>query len=230
ADLETADDQTALSVRVAFFGVLAAKELVRVGEETVKNQGKHVTQVREFVSAGTRPKIDLRSAELNLANAELALVRAKNGLDLARVGLNQAMGVEQSIDYDVAVPETAPLVEEAQPVDGLLSEALRARPEVVKIDAQLRSQEGARTVARAGFFPALVALGNLSGTKGTDSRSGDFDLGVNWFVGLGLTWNLYAGSLTLHQIAEPYANAAGLTAQRDALRQSIRADLQQQLL
>ncbi len=196
-----------------------------MGEETVKNQGKHVEQVRQFVSAGTRPKIDLRSAELNLADAELGLVRARNGLDLAKLGLNLAMGVEWPIDYDVTTPAIEALSEESQPVEALLTEALRERPELARLDAQVRAQQAGRRVATSGYFPALVAVGNISGTK-----VADFDWGVNFYVGAGISWNLYGGFLTAHQVEEADAGLAALSAQRDTLRQSIRNEIEQQLL
>src|SRR5207245_3083738 len=157
---------------------------------------------------------------LNLANAELALERANNGLALAKVALNQAMGAEGSIDYDVAMPEAMSLPEETQAPDALMGDALAARPEMTRIGAQLRAQDGARKIARSGYFPSLLALANLSGTDVTDSKNGDFPWGFNWYLGLGLSWNLYAGSLNQHQVEEAAANAAVLEAQRDGLRQS----------
>ena len=230
ADLETTSQSVLLGVRTAYFGVLAAKELVWVGEETVKNQSKHVQQVQQFVSAGTRPKIDLRTAELNLANAELTLLRAKNGLDLAKVALNQAMGVEGPIDYDVAPPPDQTVAEESARPDDLMRDTLRLRPEFARIESQLRAQDASKRIARSGYFPSLVALGNFNGAKVTDSKNGDFDWGLNWYVGVGLTWNWFGGLVTQNQVEEAEAGLEGLGAQRDLLRQSIRADLEAQLL
>ena len=230
ADLETTSQSVLLGVRTAYFNVLAAKELVWVGEETVKNQAKHVQQVQQFVSAGTRPKIDLRSAELSLANAELALLRARNGLDLSKVGLNQAMGVEGPIDYDVDSPPDQSLPEEAAQPDDLMRETLRLRPEYARLESQLRAQEASKRVARSGYFPSLIAQGNFNGAKVTDSKNGDFDWGLNWYVGVGLSWNLFNGLITQNQVQEADAGVDTLTAQKDLLRQSIRADVEAQLL
>lgn len=224
-ELETADETSDLQVRVAYFGVLAQKELVEVGERAVQNQGNHVKQVREFVTAGARPKIDLTSAELNLANARLALVRARNALDLAKVQLNQVTGAEGSIDYDVTVPMQAAPAEEGAPIDRLVDEALGRRPEAARVEAQLRAQEAQVKAARAGYLPQLFGTANLSGTKVED-----FDAGINWYVGLGLSWNFFGGFQTTNQVAEAEATREALAAQRDALRQGIRAELEQHSL
>jgi outer membrane protein len=230
ADLEATSQNILLNVRTAYFSVLAAKELVWVGEETLKNQGKHVQQVQQFVSAGTRPKIDLRSAELNLANAELALLRARNGFDLAKVALNQAMGIEGPTDFDVAEPAEQTLGDESSAVDDLMPEALRGRPEYLRVEAEVRAQEASRRIAKSGYFPALQAFGNFSGTKVSDTKNGDFDWGLNWYVGAGLTWNLFNGMFTQRQVEDVDAGLEGLAAQRDLVRQQIRSELEAQLL
>jgi outer membrane protein len=226
ADLETTVEAVALAVRVAYFNALAARELLQVGDYTVKNQAKHVEQIRQFVAAGTRPKIDLRSAELNLANAELQLVRARNGLDLAKVQLNAAMGVEGPIDYEVvAPPNGTDIADEARPAEELLDESLRLRPELRRAFAQERERRAARTVARAGYFPQFLASTNLSGAKVED-----FTTTVNWYIGVGLSWNLLVGGATRKQVEEAEAGLDAATAQRELTRQNIRTELEQQLL
>jgi outer membrane protein len=232
ADLDTQAQSIALNVRVAFFNVLASKELVFIGEQTVSNQAKHVRQIREFVEAGTRPKIDLTSAELNLANAELTLVRARNSLSLSKVALNNTMGVEGSIDYEVAVPKDAATKSEAETIAALIDEAVSVRPEFVRLNAQLKQLEAQRAISRSAYFPQLFASASFSGAT-VDLYpwySTVFPLGFNLYAGVGINWNLFQGFLTKEQLAEIEANVEALADQRDLLRQAIRSDLEQQLL
>lgn len=225
ADYDTTEQSVALNVRNAYFNALAAKELVNIGEQTVANQGKHVNQIRQFVEAGTRPKIDLASSELNLANAELSLVRGRNTLYVSKVLLNAAMGIEGPIDYDVKPPPEMPVAGEEEVVDAHLRAALDVRPEIRRIDAQLQQVEAQRRVASSAYYPALVATANISGAA-VDS----FPVGVNAFLGVGLAWNLFTGFGTDQAVAEAEANYEAVKAQRDSIRQSIRSELEQQLL
>src|SRR5207237_8439790 len=94
--------QAAFNVRSAFFTAHGDKALVGVARETLGNQERHLQQAQGFVRVGTRPEIDLAQARTEVANAKVLLVNAENAYDLARAQLNQAMGVEATIDYDVA--------------------------------------------------------------------------------------------------------------------------------
>jgi outer membrane protein len=218
-DAEATRRAVRLNVRVVYFGALSAKELVAVGEQTVANQRKHVDQTRLFVSAGTRPKIDLSSAELNLANAELALVRARSSFVLAKVQLNDAIGIEQDTDFELVTPAEPTEVDEAQS-GGWMDEALRNRPEVARARAQLEAGRQQARLVRAGYFPTLAATASLSGAK-----LEDFPVGANWFVGVGLNWNLFNGLTSVHQVQEAEAAIESLSAQEAAVRLQIRLDL-----
>src|SRR5205823_12456152 len=47
------------NVRAAYFDARANKALMKVAQETLTNQQRHLEQTEGFVSAGTRPEIDL---------------------------------------------------------------------------------------------------------------------------------------------------------------------------
>src|SRR5437867_2778444 len=115
--------QLALTVRATFFGARANKALASVAEETVANLQRHLEQTQAFVKAGTRPDIDLFQARSDLATAQVQLINARNNYSQSRAQLNQAMGVEGSIDYDVADQSLGPTPGEDAPTDQLLVEA-----------------------------------------------------------------------------------------------------------
>jgi outer membrane protein len=225
ADARTASQTVALNVRVAYYGILATQELVRVAEETVRNQQRHVDQIRRFVENDQRTRFDLSSAELNLANAELALVSARNAVALAKVHLNRVMGSNGPPDFAVTEPKTGlPELERASAYE-LTRTAERRRPELVRAEAQFKAQRAARGAARAGYFPTLSAMANVAGTKVED-----FGAGYDWFFGLNLDWNLFGGLLTTRQVDAANAGMESASAQQEGTRQAIRAEIQQQVI
>ena len=225
ADARAASQTIALNVRVAYYGALATQQLVQVGEEAVRNQQEHVGQIRRFVDGGQRTRFDLSSVELNLANAELALVRARNALALAKVRLVTATGADGPADFEIVEPASQDSSLDGAPAETLERTALQRRPELAKVDAQLRAQRSAGRAARAGYLPTLTAIGNVAGAKVEG-----FDAGYDWYVGVGLGWNLFGGMLTTRQSEEADANVDVAAAQRESLRQAIRAEIQEQLL
>jgi outer membrane protein len=214
--------QVLLQVRSAFFTSRADKELVAVARENLQNQHKHLEQIEGFVQAGTRPPIDLSSARAATANAEVQLTIAENSYVTSRVILNQAMGVEQPLDYDVS-DEALPAVpgEDADPAV-LIQQAIAARPDIAAFEQQVRVQELTLRSIRGAYWPALG--GSVGFTQGGTRVD---DLGWNLSAGVSLTWQLFQGGFTSAQVRESEANIVNAVAQLDALRQQVHVDVQQ---
>jgi outer membrane protein len=225
ADERATTQATATGVRVAYYGVLAAQQLVDVGEETVRNQQKHAEQVRRFVEAGQRTRFDLSSVELNFSNAQIGLVRARNVLGLAKVRLKTAIGLDSAADFSVVEPSPTESSFERRPAADLITEAERHRPEMRRAEAQLKAQAAGGKAARAGYLPSISALGGV-----TAAKVEGFGAGYDWFVGVGLNWNLFNGMYTTRQVAEARAGEELAAAQRENARQAIAADVEEQRL
>src|SRR5204863_1036498 len=99
ADLASTENDAVFAFRQAFFDVLKQEELVRVGEETVRQFEKRLEQVKGFVEAGTRQKYDLTKAQVDLGTAQLTLVKARTALTVARATLNTSLGLASEPQY-----------------------------------------------------------------------------------------------------------------------------------
>jgi outer membrane protein len=225
ADERTLDLTTGLNVRVAYYGVLAAQELLAVGEQAVRNQRKHVEHAARFVAAGQRTRFDLSTVELALANAKLALVRTRDAVALAKIRLNTAIGFDGPVDFTVIEPSDDREVPEGRTARGLVTLAEQQRPELAKADAQLEMQRAGARAARAGYLPALSALGGVSGAKVEG-----YGAGYDWFVGIGLSWNLFNGFSTSKQVADAKAGGEAAAAQRESVHLTIAAEIEEQRL
>lgn len=225
ADERSVAQTTAMNVRVAYYSVLAAQQLVEVGEETVRNQQKHVEQIRHFVDVGQRTRFDLSSVELNLSNAELALVRTRNALGLAKIRLITAIGIDKPAEFSVAEPNSPESASERKLAGELIREAEQNRPELKRADAQLRAHRAGGSAARAGYLPSVGALGGISGAKVEG-----FGAGYNWYVGVGLNWNLFNGMYTTKQVTEAQAGEDMAAAQRASALLAIAAEVEEQRL
>ncbi len=214
--------QVLLGVRTAFFTARATKDLVGVARETLANQEAHLRQIQGFVEVGTRPEIDLAQARTDRANAQVQLINAENGYETAKAQLNQAMGVEAPTDYDVADDALAPAEGEDQPLETLLAEALRSRPDVSSLEGQARAQQATIGSVRGGYLPSLgVSAGVADTGPALDTTV------LNWNATATLTWYLFQGGLTRAQEREAQANLTGIEAQVTAIRQQVRLDVDQ---
>jgi outer membrane protein len=154
------------------------------------------------------------------------VINADNAYKRSKVLLNQTMGVEGPIDYEMANDGLPPQADEDAPLEPLLEAALKSRPEIAFATEQVSAQQLLIQSARGSYLPAVsVGAGIVQGVQaGTNYE------GWNASAGVTLTWNLFQGGLTNGMVHEAEGNLAYAVAQLDVQRQQIRVDVDQALL
>ena len=216
------DVQVAFNLRSAYYTAAAARALLKVAEETLRNQEAHLRQIQGFVEAGTRPEIDLAQARTDRANAKVQLINAQVAYDTDKALLNQAMGVERGTDYEVADPPADAVPGEDTGTDALLPVAIKARPDLLSLSRQIESQGLTTKSIKGGYAPSLGVSAGL-----TDQGYEIDNLVWNWTAKLVLNWQIFGGGITDAQMREARANTAVLRAQYELQRQQVRADVEQ---
>lgn len=211
-----------LSVRSAYYSARAAKTMVSVAKQALENQLKHLKQIQSYVEVGMRAPIDLYQARTGVANTRLDLISAQNDYETAKASLNQAMGINDSTDYDVADENEPAVVGEDAGIDVLLEESLRARPEFSVISAQVRAKRLSLEAISKEYWPSVGLSAGFTGSTGSDISESAW----NGSVGVAASWDLYSGGLTRAQEAEALANLKNLAAQEDSLRLEVRLELE----
>jgi outer membrane protein len=214
--------QISFNLRAAYYNAAATYALVKVAQDGLANQEAHLAQAQGFVQAGTQPEIALAQALTNRATARVLLINAQNGHDVAKAQLNQAMGVEGPIDYEVEVPVVEPVADEDKSTDELLSMAMKARPDLQALADQIRAQEFTIGATKGGYYPALSASTALS-----DVGPAPDNLAWNWYGMLSLSWPIFGGGITNQQVREARATISVLRGQYEIQRQQVRLDLEQ---
>ncbi|MBQ6224493.1 MAG: TolC family protein, partial [Campylobacter sp.] len=80
-------------LKQAYYGVLNAEESRNVYAQSVEQYEEQLKRAKAFYSVGTRPKIDVTTAEVNLNNAKLNLIKGENALKTAYYNLTNIMGI-----------------------------------------------------------------------------------------------------------------------------------------
>jgi outer membrane protein TolC len=209
----------AVNVKVAYFGLLQARRLVQVQEETVKQFKEHLDQAEGFYRAGTRTRYDVTTAEVNLTNAQLELIKARNADVVARVTLANAMGVPDRPMGEMEDLLSFKKIEITE--DQAIQDALSSRPDLMSLEAQRRAADATIRSARRSYFPVL------SGVADYTWRGQDYPLVWNWDVGAILTIPLFSGYLTQSQVAAARANMIVADANKEVLRQNVILEVHQ---
>jgi outer membrane protein len=209
-----------LGVRRAYFNARAAKELVDVARETLDDQNKHLAQVQGMVQVGTQPPIALAQQRASVANATVQLITAQNNYETSKAQLDQAAGLPGGTDYDVSDQDMAPLADEDQPLDALVTKAIAARPELATLVKQHEAEEATLSSARGGYGPSIGA------SAGVSEVGLSLDQMVpNWNAGVALTWPIFQGGLTRAQVRQAEASLDSIDAQRSLEVLQVRLDV-----
>ena len=219
---EAASRQTvAVNAKVAYFGLLAARRLVQVEEETVRQFEQHLEQVLGFYKAGTRARFDITKAEVDLTNARLDLIKARNTNEVARITLTNVMGVPDRPIAELEDLLSFKKVEISE--DQAVQAALTNRPELLSLSAQRRAAAASVRSAQRNHFPVLSGIADYT------YRGQEFPLVWNWDAGLSLTFPIFSGNLTQSQVAEARANLVVIGANEESLRQNVILEVHQVL-
>ena len=77
----------------AFFKLMAARNSVKLSEESVERLEKYLQDVQVQFKVGVVAKVDMLRSEVSLAQAHQTLIEARNAYDLAMSNLNNIIGL-----------------------------------------------------------------------------------------------------------------------------------------
>jgi len=221
ADADAARDAVAMLVNTTFFGVLLTQELQQAAQQTKRQMQQHLELAQAQVQAGARPLIDVTRAKADLANANLAVLRASNGVAIAKSALNAAMGEDEAVaSYRVERPAPGAVLEVVG-VEEAVRAALAMRPEYRALASRVGSLRELVGVARAGYFPTLNAVGNVT-YAGIEVNN----LVYNWAAGVNLSWNFFSGFATHNAVDESQARVRAIEASLKSLELAIRNEVE----
>lgn len=222
SDLENVSELVIFTVKQNYYGVLQAKRNRTVAEESVKQFQQHLDQAKGFYEVGTKPKFDVTKAEVDLGNAKLNMILADNAYRIAVVNLNNAMGLPNAPDY--TIEDNLSFQAYPMTLEAALSKAYQTRPDLQSIVAKRQAAESSIDLAKTGYYP--VVTGNAA-----YSWSGErFPLDHGWNIGAALSFPLFSGFLTKHQVDEAQANLNVLKANEESVKQTVLLDVQQSYL
>jgi outer membrane protein len=209
--------QQQLTTTNGFFDVLAAEQLLRVREASVRRAEEQlkISVARLRAGKGIRPD-SLRSV-VTLGNAQLQLVNAQSQLATAEANLGRLVGA----DGPTGAVDDSSLYRLLASVDtaSLRAEALSNAPSVKSAEAQAASAHAAIGVAKAAYYPTLNLSGSasLNGSQRnsyTFLQQRQFSLGLNWPI-----FNRFQReqTITSNQVGAENADATAADSRRAVL-------------
>ena len=146
-------------VKQAYYNLQYAIEAKKVAEDMVAKYAAFYDQAKAFYTVGTKPKVDVTIAEVNLSNAKLTLIQAENAVDIAMAKLNNAMGLPYFNKYKINESLRY------EPCDVTLESAIKiaqeSRPEFKLAEIKVEEARQNVKLVKKSYFPQLSVEGQF---------------------------------------------------------------------
>ena len=226
AEVALARGETWLTVRRAYWGYLAARDMRRMLEGVKRQVDRTREDMRKDAQAGEVPMSQLYALESGAAQLERYLAEAESVEAIAIDGLKTIIGVPISSSIEVADPNIEPVDLPDEALAELADRALAQRPEMAMAEngqAAMRHYVAARKSER---YPNLYA-GVIAGATYTPGRDRLNNPYINQPLNqayaapvVGLQWDFNPGVMRAN-VSEAEAQLQGVVAKAQLARQGI---------
>ncbi len=174
--LQSSINDVVYQVKNAYYNQLFLQQQVQVYEDSVLQYQIHLEQAKAYYAIGSKAKIDVSTAELNLDNTKLTLVQAKNAVETGFAQLTNAMGVpefekfeiQDRLDkrrYDISFNESLKIACDQNPT----------------LIAAKKKMEGSKLLvksAKVAFLPDITGFGSYLRGGGEPSKDYGYQIGA----------------------------------------------------
>ncbi len=203
------------NVTSVYHKVLQLQRLLLSSEASVNQIEGHRKDVEQYLRAGTVPRVDLLSTEVELAHARQNALLVRNNLESTLELLKNLIGLDDpGVILSVAEPAA---VERGYPSeDEAISVALRERPDYRAVAKKQRIAEERVKVAEGKRLPEVSAAGQYTKTAGEKTEAKE-----NWYLGARMTFPLFDGGLITAEIARERVELERVREEERATRLSV---------
>jgi len=170
----------------AYFNVLRARAATIVANEALTSAGAQLRVAGNLYDNGLVDKTDVLRAQVQVAEFRRELIAADNDAQVATSALNRVMGI--SINWPTQVAEVARPPDFEADLLAALKLAVQQRPELQVVQKAILLEQTGVTVAKADFYPEIVAFGRYQYFENDFSPDNhylltDFRIGLNIWSG-----------------------------------------------
>ena len=222
-DLENGRRQVLFGVARAYYAAASLKEATGVSERLLEIARRQERDARIRYEAGAIAKVGLIRAQIDRARAEEDVRRARAQYLSAKVALAALLARDTAFEVEPPPEPTLP----ASELDALVTQAVRARPDVEAAREQIAAQRAARSSVLSRYLPDVsgFARWGWQDTEGFAGGEGD-----SWVIGIQGQWTLLDGFLRESDLREANARVAESRARAEGAVVRVRQEVTQALL
>jgi len=215
-----------------FYDAVRARQVIALEERLLASAREQRDNTARLFRTASATQEDLLGAEADVASQELQVARAEGDADKAVLAVREQLALVEPLAFEVT-GELPPAWDPAAiDVDSLVALAVRAHPDIARLDATASSAHLRASAARGSYWPTVRLGASLSRSVNLRSYEALFDLNPqNRSLGFSVTldWPLFQGFQTRAQVAQASSEALNaeesLRAAKLAREREVRAAL-----
>lgn len=198
---EATQARVAVDAVAAWLQALETRKLLGVAQQVVTALEAHTTRASAFQSEGLVGRNDILRLEVALNEAKLGHMRAEVGVVLSEKALALRLGAEDRrlSPTELKLSSLPPLAWDPDSIEHLA----RSNPKVRELDAQVQAAEAAHRKAMLDILPQAGAVASWTHNWGLGTMSA----AQEWYVGLGLQWEIVTWGRRVQEVKEADARA-----------------------
>jgi len=206
-DLQAVINDALLQVRTTFYGVILAREQIKVQESNLELLQQQLKTVTDRFEAGTVSSFEKLRAEVAVANAKVPLITARNNYRLAIEALRQALGftTTNTPESMQKVPEFVGTLDYTPTnfdLPAAFSAAQANRPDLQRLEKLTTVREQDVRTQKSGYYPTLGASAGYQ-FRNNPYGGNQFNQALDgWTLGLQSNWAIFDGRATAGRVAQ----------------------------
>jgi len=235
ADLRAGEQDVRMDVTRAYWGLVTARENVRVLRQALDREDAYVGDVKSRVDAGVLPPNDLLSAQAQRARESVQLIQATNDAAVAQIALGLLIGVGPDAAIETTSQVDQPLSGASdlsdQPAVALAAAGREQRGERIALSARQAGLLSSAGAALAGMKPTVSALAAVQPARPNERfvpRTDQWNL--SWDLGVNLTWPVFDAGKARADAATATAQAESVAHRIEQFDAQLALDVRQALL
>ena len=188
-----------LSVKQAYYSILATEKALEVARTSVVNLESHLNVAQNFYDVGMVPKNQVLEAEVELAKAVQEQTTLNRDLQVARTRMNILL--RQPVENPIRVVDILKYTPFPMSMEQCLSVSLAESPEIKLGRTQVEASAKNVDVARSGYYPEVgMTFTNNSQGNTAKAHGGWSNNDAGWNVAAVASFNFWEWGRTKAQV------------------------------
>jgi len=228
--LTLTEQQITLKVKLQYYEVLKAKQLLKVSEETLKASEEELVRIETMEQIGSASKAEVYQQKVRVGQNKLALIEAQNTLSNAKADLNHTLGINVNTELELE-EESLEVQQFDVHFDELIEQALQNRLDYHAAKENLNSAKSDVVISRSNYFPQISLDADYNWYDVRFPRSSqdlqEFD---NYSIGVNISMNLFNGFKTKANVNSSQAGVLAAQASLEQTKRQVMLDVKKSVL